>query len=509
MSVRVKVPSGANGMILSEWLVSSGYQLSAHCGGRGVCGKCRVKVITGAFGDKNSPGDLLQPDREGYLLSCRAVCLCSEAEIILPDTGGTGLTEFEKKSFGGGGKGYGIAVDIGTTTVAAVLVDRSTGRIIGTQSSLNPQRSFGADVISRISAASAGKLESLRTLIVGEINRMISEFRKSYPDKNADDAVVSGNTTMLHLFCGVSPESMGVYPFTPVFTEMRQESGANFGLEIKKVTVLPSASAFIGSDITAGIAYCGLSELESPSLLVDIGTNGEMVICKGKSSDGKYYCASAAAGPALEGANISCGVGGINGAVCRVTKENGRIKYRTIGDKPVCGVCGSGLIDIIALMLDDEVIDETGYLEEAYRLNGEHITADGKPIDGEVESEIVITQKDVREFQLAKSAISAGIDALSDYAELKPEEIENVFIAGGLGFYMSVENAKRTGLIPSALKGKITAVGNTSLAGAISCLSDKENLNSVARAARNCVSYELNESPVFSKEFIENMVFPD
>lgn len=511
MSVKIKVTADAVGKILSEWLIASGYAVSAHCGGRGVCGKCKVKVISGAFGDKNSPGKLLVPDKDGCILSCQALCLEGSeiTEIVLPDTGGSGLTHFEEQAFGAEGEGFGIAVDVGTTTVAAALVNRRTGEIVKTLSALNPQRSFGADVISRISAAANGNLEKLTSLIIGQVNDMTVEFEKMFPDIEISEAVISGNTTMLHLFCGVSPESMGVYPFTPAFTAMKELSGAELGLKIKKAVILPGASAFIGSDITAGIMYCKMQELPKPSLLVDIGTNGEMVICNGKNYGCRLYCASAAAGPALEGANISCGVGGINGAVCKVTNEEGIIKYRTIGDKPVCGLCGSGLIDTIAVMLEKEAVDETGYLEdEEFILTGEHVYGDGKAESRIEDGKITVTQQDVREFQLAKSAISAGIEALLDYAGLKASDIENIFIAGGLGYYMDIANARKTGIIPLSLTGNIKAVGNTSLAGAIGCLCSEKLKKETEKTAEKCETFELNQSEVFNKGFIENMIFP-
>lgn len=512
MPQKVHIPLSARGKRLSEWLAEQGYSISAACGGRGVCGKCRVKPVKGVFNDIGAPERALLPDENGYILACRALCGAHfrEAEILLPDTDGAGLTRFFHGPELKGQEGFGIALDIGTTTLAAALVDTGAGRIISSVSRLNPQRSYGADVISRISACADGRLKELNRLILQAVSAMISEFAVRYPLIRPRRMTVSGNTTMLHLFCGASPEGMGAYPFAPAFTEMKVIAGERLCFPVETVILLPSASAFIGSDVIGGAAVTGMLQTDEPSVLIDIGTNGEMLLNTGARNGSRLYTASTAAGPALEGAGISCGVGGIDGAVCRAafSQEDKKITYNTINDKPCCGICGCGLVDIVSVMLDTGVMDGTGYLEEGrYALTGVHMTAEGETVHTCEEAQLTLTQQDIREFQLAKSAIAAGLEALAAHAGLKTEEISHMFIAGGLGYYIDIANAKKVGLLPRELSCNIQAVGNTSLAGAVACLCDPAWLDKISQIALDCENFELNKSAVFNQAFIERMLF--
>ena len=499
----VRIPADAQGQKLSEWLANNGYEISAACGGRGVCGKCKVRLISGRFFDIENPSHILAPDGDGNLLSCHAICSGEDAEITLLDTSGSGLTEFQQVEAQSSESGYGAALDVGTTTLAMALVDRSSGKVIAAKSRLNPQRSFGADVISRISACKEGKLSQLHQAIHNAAAEMLQEFAQEYPQMKPTAMTVTGNTTMLHLFCNESPESMGAYPFTPLFTEERVLAGA----ETEEVIVMPSASAFIGSDITAGVHACGMLALDEPSVLIDFGTNGEMVLCTGAKKGSRLYCASAAAGPALEGANISCGIGGIAGAVSRVNQD---MSYQTIGDQPAIGICGCGLVDMVAALLEEEILDETGRLDDDdYTLSGVHLSADGKKLKDAEPTKIILTQQDIREFQLAKSAMRAGFEALADYAGVPVEKIQHVFIAGGLGYYMTIESAVRVGMISDELQGEIKTVGNSSLAGAIAGLISPQAREQVRHIASHCETVELNTSKVFNEAYIEHMLFPE
>ncbi|MGN1444965.1 MAG: ASKHA domain-containing protein, partial [Eubacteriales bacterium] len=369
----ILVPSSASGTRLTAFLSHQGVTISAPCGGRGVCGKCRVQVLSGQF-LSHTTGKVLIPDADGYILACQAICPPEGAEIAVPDVTGDGLTvsmvttaQAVKPSSAAGGassqvpdshagvQSDGVALDIGTTTLAAARVDRATGRVLETVSCLNPQQSFGADVISRIGACKEGQLAAMQGCLLTAVRGLI---RRLFPGVDAADTAadtlpdlsVAGNATMLHLFCGVSPEGMGTYPFTPAFTEARTLSGTELELPVRTVTVLPSVSAFVGGDITAGMLVCGLGQSPVPSLLLDIGTNGEMVLDTGKADGNRLIATSTAAGPALEGANISCGMGGVAGAVSRVTPGAlpGTLIYQTVGDVPACGICGCGLIDLCA-----------------------------------------------------------------------------------------------------------------------------------------------------------------
>ena len=308
---------------------------------------------------------------------------------------------------------------------------------------------------------------------------------------------VCANTTMLHIFCGEDPTAIGSAPYTPVFTEMRAYSGDALGLPAGQVYVLPSASGYIGADVICGVLT--LEEKTGPWLLADLGTNGELAL----RIDGKIVCASTAAGPALEGANIECGLGGVPGAICAVSWENDSLAIRTVGGQDATGICGSGLVDLIALLVQCGVIDETGCFDDFC----EHPLA--QKLDDDrfyLTDSIWLSQKDVRQFQLAKAAIHAGITTLCASAGLRPEDIKKLYIAGGLGFYLREESALTAGLIPSGFTGKIQALGNSALAGGLRCLESGERQRAcrVAGAARIC---ELNGRADFTQNFVDAMSF--
>ena len=564
------IPPSASGTRLTDWLALHGQGISADCGGRGTCGKCRVKVVQGEFLRFGSGNEILEPDGNGMILACRAVCPAGGAVILLPDTESEGLTSHAFSEMSGSGaqvavgvqdlserekqpavelhglsasekqaaepdgspslnvvwesatpvisRGYGMALDIGTTTIAASLVDRASGKVVDSYSCLNPQRSYGADVISRITACREGRLDGLCRLIRQKTAEIISIFSDKHPDKYPQTLAVAGNTTMLHILCGISPEPIGVWPFTPAFTKSLEFTGADLGLPVGRVIVLPSASAYIGADITGGIFICGMLNLDEPSLLVDIGTNGETVLFTGRSREGRLIAASSAAGPALEGANISCGVGGIPGAVSSVADIGwGRLGFSTIADRPPVGICGSGLIGLVAVLLDAGRIDGSGYMDEGdFPLCGSpgasavHIGSDGQTLrPGSFIPQIALTQLDVREFQLAKGAIRAGIDALLSFTGLEIGEIGQVFVAGGLGYYMSIPAAIRTGLLPDASPSNFRSVGNSSLAGAEAVLCKEDVLEEISDIAARAEVVDLNTLPVFSDLFMRNMAFPE
>ncbi len=531
MIKNVVIPPSAAGERLSDWLAVGRHSLPADCGGRGTCGKCRVRVIRGEFLRYSAlgGGEAYPPDAKGEILACRALIPRGGGEVAFVLDQGSGLTEYsaaggELNEGGCAGtdtcpRGFGVALDIGTTTLAYSLVERSSGRIIDTYSCLNPQRSYGADVISRIHASGKGHLPELCRLIRDKTAEVLELFVRENSGSRPGLLVVSGNTTMLHLFAGISPEGIGVFPFTPAFTDTKEYTGEEIGLPVERVLLLPSAAAYIGSDATGGIFVCRLTEHERPSALIDIGTNGEMAIFTGTSRGGRLIATSAAAGPALEGANISSGVGGIPGAVCHVAPAGtgGRLRYSTIDEKPPVGICGCGLIDLVAVLLEAGVIDETGYMEAGeYRLcglegAGVHIgRQSGEPLSDTADAaSVLLTQKDVREFQLAKSAIYAGFSSLLSYAGVDVAELESVYIAGGLGYYMNVKNAVRAGILPPVPAERFCVVGNTSLAGAAACLTDEGAPGKIEEIAKRCEVLDLNNLPLFSDLFMGNMMFPE
>lgn len=482
---------------LLDALTDGGYFIPANCGGKGSCKKCRVRVISGSF-------ENAAPDKDGYILSCKAVITAS-AEIEVPEVSGRGITAFAGSADAGGqGKqydfsGYGIALDIGTTTLAAALTELDTGREIGVYSCLNPQAAYGADVLSRISAAGEGKLKTLQKLIADKANDIAGHFMTEHSVDKITEMTVCGNTVMLHLFCGEDPVSIGKYPFTPAFTELREYEGSALGISAEKIIVLPSVSGYIGSDITAGILALNMARESNTALLVDIGTNAEMALFSG----GRLTCCSAAAGPAFEGADIECGTGGIPGAISRISMSGGRLNFSTVEGEPPIGICGSGLIDAISIMLKSGIIDQNGDFCDSCESGSLKNVKDGKFY---IHGNIYISQKDVRQFQLAKSAIYTGIITLVKSAGMRLADIDKLYIAGGLGFYVDKANAVKTGIIPAALKQKIRIAGNSGLYGAKLCLS-RENQEEITRIAKSCDTLELSDDEAFYDGFIENMTF--
>ena len=470
----------------------AGVILSAPCGGRNRCGKCKVRLLEGQVSGA-------APDAEGWVRACRAVPL---TDITIACAGNSELLDNEVTGPASAATGApvraGVALDIGTTTVSARLVDLDTHLALDTVSELNDQRVFGADVMSRIGAARNGKTGELFTLINHQTQRILGSFQKRWGLSRIEKLSVSANTTMLHLFLNVDPSGMGELPFTPVFLEEKELRGEALSLPVESVTVLPSIAAFIGADITAGLAVLDILDTPGPSLLVDIGTNGEMAL----AHNGEIFCCSTAAGPAFEGAEISCGMGGVRGAISRVEASPltaapagaNAVSISTIGNVPPIGICGSGLIDAAAVMLKQEIIDETG-----------RMTGDKK--DFPLAPGISITARDIRQFQLAKSAILSGVNILCKNAALRPADVKNVFIAGGFGFFINKKNAIAAGIFPEEFLDVISICGNSSLQGAEDSLSEEGFMSRCKEIIRKCRVIDLAADPSFMDEFAENMLF--
>jgi len=463
----------------------AGVVLSAPCGGRQHCGKCTVRIIEGKI-----DGDT--PDSNGWVRACAAIPL-TDITIACRDEVMDRAAAVDRRSAGATivAGATTVALDIGTTTVSARLIDLDTARVLDTVSALNDQRSFGADVMSRIEAARGGKTGELFTLINRQTRRILESFIAQWELKRIEQLAVSGNTTMLHLFLNIDPSSMGALPFTPVFLEEKELSGEELSLPVDRVTVLPSIAAFIGGDITAGLAALDILNTPGPSLFIDIGTNGEMAL----AHRGKIFCCSTAAGPAFEGAEISCGMGGVAGAISAVEIAANGLSVTTIGNAPPVGVCGSGLVDAVAIMLKQKIIDETGYMPNAEKVF---------PLTPGVS----LTQRDIRQFQLAKSAIYSGIHILCKNSGLTVADIRQVYIAGGFGFYVNKHNAAAAGLFPAKFLSALSICGNLSLQGAQECLTAPGFLPRCKRIIAQCAVIDLAADPSFMDEFTDNMLFP-
>ncbi|HMD67693.1 MAG TPA: ASKHA domain-containing protein, partial [Chitinivibrionales bacterium] len=457
--VRVTIFDGARKTVLArkggsllDILRKAGAPVVAACGGKGICRKCTVTV-----------------QGTGQRLACRYT-VRRDLEVVVPPRAKALILESGKDLRAGRRKGsrpdnsrsrpkrsYGLAVDIGTTTVVAYLVDPAARASVGVESFVNPQSAFGHDVISRIHYCMEHKngLGELRGCLIAKINESIG-LLCSRTGIKCDDirrAALVGNPTMLHLFLGINPVSIAHAPHKPVFTASQTITARLCGLRIDAsgiVHVLPGVSGYVGADITAGIASTPLPDSREFSLYLDIGTNGEIAMGNRK----RLWCCAAAAGPAFEGASLAYGMAGIEGALCSFHKG----KYATIGGAALAGICGSGIVDITAWLLNKRKIDASGYMKARFVVERGARTATGRSI--------VVTPADIREIQLAKAAIQAGIGILLKTAGLRIDDMENLYLAGAFGAFMNVKNAAAIGLIPRELKGRVISLGNAAGTGA-------------------------------------------
>ncbi len=382
--------------------------------------------------------------------------------------------------------GYTICIDVGTTTVVVALVDIVSGNIIATEKFINPQKKYGGDIVSRINYATNNH-NILTTLIVDKINLTIDNLVNNY--ECVHNIVVSGNTTMMYLLCGINPSMLATTPFSFGFNSITKVNSTEiFHRNYGTVTILPSISAYVGGDIVAGILGTDLLNCDKNILLVDIGTNGEIVL---KSN--KFYCCSTAAGPVFEGSNIECGSPSVEGAIYSVTMANNKFLYETIGNMPPIGICGSGVIDIVSQLLTNNIIDENGLMENFEKIN--------------ITDHIYFSQKDIRALQLAKSSILTGIDTLLSKANIGYEDIDLLYLGGGFGSNISVENTVKIGLLPLELQSKIIPVGNCGLFGTIKYATSKVSEYEVNLIIKNAEHIELATNDFFTEKYIENINF--
>lgn len=414
---------------------------------------------------------------------------------------------------------YGAAIDIGTTTLVCYLIDLQNGTRMDVLSDLNPQVRFGDDVISRISFAERDPegLAKLHRVLLESLNRLLHHLslQNGLTSKEIRHVVVASNTCMQHLFLGVSPSGMGRSPFIPTYRRFPHFSASEVGLQIHpegRISCLPNISAYVGSDIVAGISVTKMDQSKSISLLVDIGTNNEIVL---GNRDFLFAC-SAAAGPAFEGARIRCGMRGSVGAIERVSLTKNGIHYSVIGGGRPRGLCGSGLVDLVAEMLRGGLIEPSGRM--VCKEDSPFFSRFGKdPQEGLFfsvtdaigdEKSVILTQKDVREVQLAKGAISAGIDLLLEKASLRLEDVETLFIAGAFGNYLDKEKAKAIGLLPPIPSEKILSIGNSAGNGACRALLDREEFKRMEEICKKTQVIELSVEKDFQSHFLKALPFP-
>ncbi len=453
------VPSGK---LLSEFLIDNGFSVVHNCGGRGICGKCKV-IVNGE-----------------NVLSCQ-YRINNDITVELPENVAVEVVTGVEKS-----KRYSqnmcYALDIGTTTLALALVSLDNKEVVDVATCTNPQVIFGNDVISRIDYCRQNSVNKLQKAVVDGINELIN----SLGNISCNEMYVSGNTTMLHILFGENPTSMGVAPYTPKFLASKNIKGKELGINcVATIISLPCISSFVGADLVAGLNFIEKPVDNQFNLLVDLGTNAEIILF----SEDKVLCTSAAAGPCFEGANITCGMSATKGAIYSFELKGKTPDFKTVLNEKAMGICGTGLVDIISELLDNDIIDETGYMEcETYNIT----------------ENVYINQKDIRQYQLAKAAVYSAIITLMKIGGVEFSNIDKLYISGGFSAKINIENAVKTGLLPPELKEKTEPINNSSLLGTVKYSIEKNELSDYIK---NAQYIDLATNSEFSSLFIENMEF--
>lgn len=597
---KVQTPIGST---VFQAAKDAGVDIRSECGGKGLCGKCRIVVKK-----SKDVSELTEPERkhlsrfeidEGYRLACQARVLKDTVIVIPPESSSelrkiqvTGKERFlepkpivkkffvmlpkptlsdvrpdyerlldallQVDKFGimeidydvlkelsdtlrnsnfkatitvwdgrkviavepgdTSNELFGFAVDIGTSKIVGYLVDLATGKTLDIESLENPQLAYGEDIITRITFAIAGpkNLKTLQNLAIEAINKVINETckKKKIDPNKIYEVVVVGNTAMHHLFLGIQPKYVALSPFTPVIKTQLNVKANELNIHINPsgiITVLPVIAGFVGADAVADALATGICDSSDISMLIDIGTNTEIFL--GNSED--MLSCSCASGPAFEGFHIKHGMKAVTGAIEKVRMNSSfDIEYETIGHDKPAGLCGSAIIDIVSEMFKHKIIDQSG------RINRDVKTPRLREKDGELEfvvawgeetktkKEITVTQKDIREIQLAKAAIYTGCSILMKRKKLKERDITKLFVAGAFGNYINPENAKIIGLIPDVPTEKVEFVGNTAIVGAKMALISDEARKKADSISKKVRYLELAADPSFKKEFLKATLIP-
>ncbi len=497
------------GTTLLEALIHKSIFLRTDCGGKGVCGKCLVEVI----GPDNSvepvlscshriESDLCIRIPETSMLSSH---IMSKAQIFFPESFN------EKFKHSQGPDTFGIAVDLGTTTIAVYLCNMAKGEVISSLAVKNPQAIYGDDVMSRIGVIDQDpdNLKKLQGLVVKSIEwgagQLISKEKD--PSITISGMAVVGNPTMIHILAGVNPTSIGIAPYQPAFHESRQFDSASLGFESLncELQILPQVSGFLGGDILAAAIAVDLDNLAPGTLLVDLGTNGELIL---KGHD-RLFATSCATGPAFEGASLACGMQAIPGSINSVSigpdqkvKELTTIQAEKGPGVPASGICGAGVLQAAAQLCEHGIIKPAGQFtneEKEYVLVPEDHSAG--------QSRIYISQKDIRSIQLGKSALISGIEFLCDRAGF--DIPKSILIAGAFGSHLSKEVLLRLGILPDMEISKLITMGNAAGSGAVMVLCDPAYVGLAQKMADKIEVVSLETNMAFQERFIENLSFPD
>ncbi len=507
-------------------LLKEGIYVENPCSGTGICGKCKVRILAGECSPvTETERRLLKPEeiRAGIRLSCMTeIDGDIEYETLQRERRARVLTrgympEFERDVFQGG---YGVVIDIGTTTVVMALIELASGEERGAVSMINAQKYFGLDVLTRITYEYEHPETGMRRLqeaVVQSVNAMMREVCREAGCERAGirQITVAANCTMMHMLLGVDARSIGRSPYNPAFLEAKSIPAGEIGIEAGKDTMLyclPQVSAYIGADIVAGAYVCELQRTKGNILFIDIGTNGEIVLACG----GRLLCCSCAAGPALEGMNISSGMRAEEGAVedVRITEQG--IELTTIDDKEPAGICGSGILAVVKELLRTGIVKKTGVFikkeklaETDYRCPMIRLNGSKREFLLHEDPPLVVTQGDVRQVQLAKGALLSGFTVLLEKAGITTNDLDKVMIAGQFGAHLPADSLTGTGILPEDVKEKLVYVGNSSKTGAYMALMSKAVRHEMEELADKMEYVELAETDNYERIFTESMIFPE
>ncbi|BDU51001.1 ASKHA domain-containing protein [Haliovirga abyssi] len=479
-----------NGKNILKNIMKSNYEINAPCGGNGTCGKCKIKILNGKFNDISKNEKLLLSEKEienGIRLACMTEFKDKvEIEIIEKEE------FYEKSLLEIDNKKLICTVDLGTTTIEMNFYNKENFEKVGEKKFFNPQIIYGADVISRILYAveSKEKLREIQKILIDRLNRELIG--------NIEKLVLAGNSTMQHIFLGISPKSLITPPYAPAFTEKKALKGLEIGLNVTGIEVMPNIAGYVGGDTYAVImGYYNKKEDMDNIVIVDIGTNGEIVLIR----DGKFYVTSTAAGPAFEGASLSCGMRATLGALSDIRIDE-KVEIQTIGDKPLKGICGSGVIALLRELIYTETIGKDGNIKSKNRYYP-FLNRRLKEQKFYLTEDIYISQNDIREIQMAKSSIRSAIDMM----ENNYDKIKKIIITGNFGKNLDKKGLIKIGLMPNIELDKIKIVDNLVISGLYRYITGEIDEKFYDEFHQKIEYIDLANSDNFKRKFIKNIDF--
>jgi len=495
--MRIKITSEEKGLLLSRLLQERGFAVDQPCGGWQRCGSCRVKARGGLLPPSETEREFLDEAQlaAGWRLACCAVVI-GPIEVELPEE----AAQPEQTAVSRRSVRAGLAIDLGTTAISGRLLDLDSRQVLAEGTELNLQRGYGADVVSRIGHGLRRGVDELRQVAVTQLASLAERLcqQAGINRTHIRAGVIVGNTAMLHLLAGHPVQGLAAMPFVPASLFDVEDRDILPGLACY---LPPCRSAFIGADVLAGLQYAGFFNQGQKTLYLDIGTNGEIALSNGQD----IYCCSTAAGPVFEGVSLSCGMIAAPGAIYQVSREGGSIACRTIGNRPPRGLCASGVISALAMLLEAGAVSSKGRLLTQHPL-ADYIKGEGGNLrfcfPG---TDLYINQNDVRQVQLAKGAISAGCSLLMQRLGLTYASLDQLLLAGAFGSELDQQAAIAIGLLPAACAPVIRTLGNAALEGASLLLGNQLARAGLRSLAARCQVLELAGSDEFQLAYLQRM----